>query len=209
MEARSLIKTARLYAITSPSAGGKYLESVEAALEGGADIIQLRDKNLPSAELLPLAKTLKDLCHAHGALFIVNDHLDLALASGADGVHLGQNDLGVTEAKRSLSGQPLLIGCSSHSLGQALKAEADGADYVGCGPIFATPTKPDYEARGLELVRQYRAHVSIPFVAIGGIDAGNIAQVKEAGASCVALVRAIFDQPDISAAARSLKQKMS
>ena len=203
------IRQARLYAVTLPPGKGRDCAAmVRQALRGGADVIQLRDKNLPALEILDMARALKKICAERDALFVVNDRLDIALAAGAHGVHLGQDDLPVAEARRLVQGRDFLIGCSTHSLEQALKAETDGADYIGCGPIFATPTKPDYSAQGLELIRQYRAKIRIPFVAIGGIEASNLDQVIAAGALCVAMVRAIFGQEDIESAARSLKQKL-
>lgn len=197
---------ARLYCITQAPANGKsLLETAEAALKGGADILQLREKNLPGKELLALAVRLGELCKKHGALFIVNDRLDVALAAKADGVHLGQDDLPVKEAKK-LAPENFIVGCSTHSLEQARKAEQDGADYIGCGPVFATPTKPDAGSVGLELVREYRHHIRIPFVAIGGIDLLNVGRVLEAGASCVAVVRSVFSANDPEAAAKEFKK---
>ena len=216
MEVKTLktIAEARLYVIASPAAPGQDLtHAVLQALRGGADVIQLRDKVLSAGELLRSARALKKICQAHDALFVVNDRLDIALASGADGVHLGQDDLPVASAReiarRYAPGRDFIIGCSTHSLDQALRAQDEGADYLGCGPVFATPTKPDYQARGLELVRQYRRKIRIPFVAIGGIDAGNISQVVAAGARCAAVVRAVMDSPDPEMAARSLKEILS
>jgi thiamine-phosphate pyrophosphorylase len=204
------IRIAKLYAVTPDSReGAGYEARVREALAGGADVIQLRNKTFSSKELLQTARLLKVLCERHGALFIVNDRIDIALASGADGVHLGQDDLPLAEAKRLVNRNNFLIGCSTHSLEQALQAEADGAHYVGCGPIFATPTKPDHRPHGLDLVRQYHGRLKIPFVAIGGIDAGNISQVTEAGARCAAVVRAAFETEDIQSAVRSLKEKLA
>ncbi len=213
MTAAQKIRAAKLYAVTCPSpAGENYADMVRKAISGGADVIQLRDKNLSGRQLLEISRELTRICRAQDALFILNDRLDIAIAAGADGVHLGQDDMPLPEAREILKDLGLsqfLIGASTHSLEQALKAESEDADYLGCGPVFATPTKPDYQAQGLELVRQYRANIRIPFVAIGGIDASNIEQVKEAGANCIAVVRAVFAQDDIESAARSLKQKIS
>lgn len=208
------IAAARLYVIATPVSPGQDLTLlVEQALRGGADVIQLRDKVSSSSEILNGARNLKRICDAHDALFIVNDWVDIALACGADGVHLGQDDLPVAEARKLASllapERDFLIGCSTHSLAQALRAEAQGADYLGCGPVFSTPTKPDYSAQGLELVRLYREKIRIPFAAIGGIDESNVSQVVQAGANCAAVVRAVLNAPDPEAAARHLKEMMT
>ena len=214
---REKLKRAKLVAITAqPKPGKTYLEMVKAALMGGAEVIQLREKQLSSKEFLFLAKSLKELCHLYGALFIVNDRLDLALASGADGAHLGQEDCPLPDARKIVNQfygssylkeeVPFLLGCSTHSLEQALKAEEEGADYLGCGPIFATPTKPDLAAVGLELIKEYRKRIHIPFFAIGGIDPTNIEQVLKAGAKAIAVVRAVFASEDIQGSVHSLRE---
>ena len=202
---------ARLYCVTRPPSGGRtYKESVESACRGGADIVQLREKKLSAKELVSLARELKEICARYSALFIVNDCLDSALEAGADGVHLGQNDLPLEEARKIAAGRvsKFIIGCSTHSIEQALSAEALGADYIGCGPIFQTPTKPDTPAVGLDLIREYRERIHIPFVAIGGIDETNVDQVRMAGGRAIAVVRAVFDSRDIEGACRSLKNKI-
>jgi thiamine-phosphate pyrophosphorylase len=199
---------ARLYVLTAPlPAGRTTADQVRAALEGGADVIQLREKTLPARPLIQLCRELKALCDGFGALFIVNDRVDVALAADADGVHLGQDDLPAKEARRML-GHRKIIGVSTHSTAQALIAQADGADYVGCGPVFGTPTKPDYAPVGLDLVKEYRRLVRIPFVAIGGIDASNIGAVVHAGARTVAVVRAVCGAPDPRAAAQALRAEI-
>ncbi|OGR85413.1 MAG: thiamine-phosphate diphosphorylase [Elusimicrobia bacterium RIFCSPLOWO2_01_FULL_54_10] len=207
------IAASKLYVVATPAAAGQDVTAVvEKALRGGADVVQLRDKHSSAADILKAAKKLKRICQAHDALFIVNDRVDIALASGADGVHLGQEDLPLDEARKIVErygrDNSFLIGRSTHSLEQALAAQNEGADYLGCGPVFATPTKPDYLAQGLELVRQYRERIRIPFVAIGGIDDSNISQVAAAGARCVAVVRAVMAHADPEAAARSLRSKI-
>lgn len=210
------LRAAKLYCITMPQGSeAGYFRMVDDACRGGADVIQLREKNMSNKDLLRLAKDLKAVCEPHGALFIVNDRVDIALAADADGVHLGQDDLPLLEARKIVRSylrgmerdkEDFVIGCSTHSLEQALKAQKDGADYVGCGPVFATPTKPSYGAVGLELVRQYKQNVSIPFVAIGGIDENNIDKVLEAGAACAAVVRAAFaDGSAVESSVRALK----
>ena len=216
---KARLAAAKLYCVTAPSSTGRsYEDAVERALKGGADVIQLRDKTLSARELLELGNKLRGVCRRYDALFILNDRVDLALAMGADGVHLGQDDLPLAEARKmsdlwvattKFDRLPeFIIGVSTHSLDQALKAESEGADYVGCGPVFKTPTKPDCEPQGLELVRKYRENLKIPFVAIGGIDESNVDQVVEAGARCVAVVRAAFGQDDAEPACRSLKSRL-
>jgi thiamine-phosphate pyrophosphorylase len=202
-------RAARLYVITAPRQDMPYDRMVEAACAGGADVLQFRDKFLSHKEKYEVAAKLRAICARHGVLFIVNDHLEVALASEADGVHLGQDDLPTAAARdlvRGMGVKDFLIGRSTHSLEQAQAAEREGADYIGIGPVFATPTKPTYGAVGLELVRTVTAQVKTPHVAIGGIDAGNVRQVLEAGADRVAVVRAVANAADIAAAAKQIKE---
>jgi thiamine-phosphate pyrophosphorylase len=202
-------KAARLYAITCPAPdGASYEKMVRAACEGGADVVQFRDKHLPHKQLYEIAANLRTICAEHGVLFIVNDLLEVALAAGADGVHLGQDDMATDEARRILHENGVgnfLIGRSTHSLEQALKAEQEGADYIGIGPVFATPTKPTYQPAGLDLVRQVTSRVKTPHVAIGGIDVSNVESVRAAGAARVAVVRAVCGADDVRQAARRMK----
>lgn len=217
MTARSLIerfKEATLYAITCPPPSGPvgYPAMVEDACRGGADIIQFRDKQGTGRERYAMARRLRVICARHQALFIVNDALEVALAVEADGVHLGQDDLPVVAARtliHSMGVRDFLVGCSTHSLSQALEAERQGADYIAIGPVFATPTKPTYEAVGLDLLRQVASRVKIPHVAIGGIDAANVGQVLAAGAERVAVVRGVCGAADITGAARRLKSVLN
>ena len=186
--------------------GQRDLESVAAgAIRGGADVIQLRDKRASTSQLIQEAEKLKALTQAFQIPLIVNDRVDVAKAVGADGVHLGQDDLPVTVA-RDILGPDRLIGKSTHSLEQALAAEAEGAHYIGLGPVFATPTKPDYETIGTKLIADVIARVRIPLVCIGGIERSTITPVLEAGAACVAVVRAVCAAEDPEAAARELKR---
>lgn len=194
-----------LYVVTQPRADRSYVDMVAAACAGGADAVQLRDKTLSSRDLFRLAKDLQAICDRTGTLFILNDRADVALAADVDGVHVGQDDLPV-RAVRQMMGHKKLIGCSTHSTAQALAAVGDGADYISCGPLFATPTKPDYAPVGLDLVKEYRRLVRTPFVAIGGIDESNVAQAIAAGADRVAVVRAIAGAADIAQAARNMKE---
>jgi len=202
---------ARLYAITCPPKDGPsgYDAMVRAACEGGADVVQFRDKLIAGRERYAAAARLLKICRESGVLFIVNDALEVAMAVGADGVHLGQDDLPVAEARKLLHPMGVknfLIGASTHSLEQALEAEKQGADYIGIGPVFATPTKPTYNPVGVELVRDVASRVKTPHVAIGGIDASNVAEVLAAGAWRIAVVRAVCGADDIAAAAKNMKE---
>jgi thiamine-phosphate pyrophosphorylase len=177
-----------------------------AALRGGADVIQLRHKLLARGELLLLARRLRELTRVARALFVVNDHLDLALLSEADGVHLGPDDLSIAGARR-VAGDRLLIGASASNPTAAKAAIDSGADYVGCGPAFATPFKPEKEVIGPGGVAAV-AHAlgpAIPVFAIGGIDASNIAQLVAAGVRRACVIRAVGDAADPEEAARRLR----
>ena len=158
-------------------------------------------------EFLEVARRLREITRRLQTIFVVNDRVAAALLSKADGVHLGQEDLPVKEV-RSLVGRQMLIGRSTHSLTQAQAAEREGADYIGVGPIFSTPTKPETPAVGVELIRQVRQAIRIPWVAIGGIDLQTMPLVLSAGATRVAVVRAVAAASDPEAAARSLKERM-
>ncbi|TVP49821.1 MAG: thiamine phosphate synthase [Gemmatimonadales bacterium] len=192
--------------LTDPhAAGARSLEEVvEEILAAGATAIQLRDKEAGSGELLPLARRLRDLCHARGALFLVNDRLDLALACGADGVHVGQDDLPAAGV-RAVTPPGFVIGVSAETPELARKAQAEGADYVGCGPVWPTDSKADaggaIGVRGLAAV--VRA-VRIPVVAIGGITPERVPELLAEGAAGVAVIRAVLAAPDPSAAVRAL-----
>ncbi|MFH0771564.1 MAG: thiamine phosphate synthase [Candidatus Omnitrophota bacterium] len=188
-------------------AGGDLADIAKRAVRGGADVIQLREKQASARDIVRLGLVVKKAIQDTKALFIINDRPDIALAVGADGVHLGQDDLPV-EAARLILGKDKIIGLSTHSIAQALEAQKRGADYIGVGPIFSTPTKPDYKPVGLNLVKQVKNKVNIPFVAIGGIDETNIDEVVDAGACRVAVVRAVCRAKDVEAAARSLKERL-
>jgi thiamine-phosphate pyrophosphorylase len=193
-ELHQKLQDARLYLVTSPS--DNIVAIVEAALQGGLTLVQHRDKEAEDVVRLAIAQQLCELCHRYGALFIVNDRVDIALAVGADGVHLGQQDLPLPLA-RQLLGSQRLLGRSTKNPDELQKAIAEGADYVGVGPVYETPTKAGRAAAGLEYVRYATKHATIPWFAIGGIDSTNIQAVLAAGAERVAIVRAIMrsDQP--------------
>ena len=200
----------RLYVIVDRAAAGSrpLAEIAAAAIRGGADVLQLRDKTAPGKILLAEAAQLLRLTRAAGIPLIINDRPDIAHASGADGVHLGQDDLPVAAARRLL-GPGRLIGKSTHSLEQARTAQTEGPDYIGVGPIFSTPTKPDDEPVGLRLIGQVAEAVAVPAVCIGGIDEGNIEQVLEAGAQRIAVVRAVCAAAHPEAAVRRLKDALT
>jgi thiamine-phosphate pyrophosphorylase len=180
-----------------------------AALVGGAEMIQLRDKTRSLRELLPQACAIRLLCRSHGALFIVNDRLDLALAAEADGAHVGQEDFPAAQA-RGLLGPGRILGVSTHSLAQAQAAQAAGADYIGFGPIFATGTKnTGYTSRGLEALRAIRQAVSLPILAIGGITLENVTAVIAAGATAPAVISAVVATPDVAAAAAAFRERVA
>jgi thiamine-phosphate pyrophosphorylase len=195
-----------LYVVTDEtlSPGRGHVEIARAALAGGADVIQLRDKNQDTGYLLPLAREIAALCRAHDALFIVNDRIDLALAAGADGVHLGQTDLPISDS-RLILGPDKLIGISVENTEQVLAAEAEGADYFGVGPIYGSATKLDAgDAVGLEQIIRFRAISELPIVAIGGITLARIPEVIRSGADAIAVIGAVVAADDMTAASRTL-----
>ena len=195
----------RLYVILDGAAGARDpVALAAAAIRGGADVLQLRDKRASAEQVLQTARRLLAVARPAGVPLLINDRPDLAKAAGADGVHLGQADAPVSEA-RALLGPGPLIGKSTHSVAQALAAEREGADYIGVGPIFPTPTKPDYGSVGLDLIAAVAGQVRVPAVCIGGIDAVTLPDVLAAGAVRVAVVRAVCAAPDPEAAARELK----
>ena len=201
----------KLYAVTDLQAvGPEVLRKIEQAYRGGTDIVQLRSKMLPDAGLIRLGLKVRKIAEKQRKLFFINDRVDLALVTGADGVHLGQEDMPVRMALKlsTQAGRKLWIGKSTHSLSQALAAVTEGADYIGVGPVFATPTKPHAKSVGLKFVKQTAARIRIPWVAIGGIDSENIGSVTEAGATRIAVVRAIFAAKDPESAARELKLQL-
>jgi thiamine-phosphate pyrophosphorylase len=201
---RERLQGARLYFVTDVRPGLEKL--LAAALAGGVDMIQLRDKRASDPELLAAAPLFRAACDEHGALFWLNDRPDLAAACGADGVHVGQDDMPPAEA-RALAGPEVLIGLSTHTPAQLDLALASGeADQLSVGPVWETPTKEGRPAAGLGYVEYTAAHAGErPWFAIGGIDLGNVREVIAAGASRVVVVRAIRDADDPRAAAAALK----
>ena len=201
-ERRRRLAEARLYFICEARPNGRDAAPlVAAAIEGGADIVQLRDKEADDDAILEAAATFRDAADRGGALFVLNDRPDLVGRCGADGVHLGQDDTAVADARGSI-GPDALIGLSTHSLEQIEAGE--GIDYISVGPVWETPTKEGREAVGLELVEIAAQLATVPFFAIGGIDRSNVGDVMAEGASRIAVVRAIRDADDPAAAARAL-----
>ena len=202
-------RIAGLYLILDHEALGERdeVEIAHQAIRGGAKVIQLRDKHRERGEILATAMKLREVCSQSGALFIVNDYLDIALASDADGLHLGQSDLAFSVARRLL---PLdkILGCSTTSLQEALQAQAEGTDYIAVGSIYATSSKAGAVVVGLETLRQIRGAISLPIVAIGGINEGNAALVIEAGADSVAVIGAVLGAENVEGAARQLAAKI-
>jgi thiamine-phosphate pyrophosphorylase len=181
-------------------------EAVRLALQGGVLAVQLREKDLPVRELLALAQELRVITREFGAKLFVNDHVDVAVAVGADGVHLGRLSMPV-DAARKLVGSGMLIGASAHSVQEAKDAEAGGADFVTYGPVFETPSKAQYgKPLGKLTIREVKYHLTIPVFAIGGIKSGNVLQALAAGADGVAIISSIFAADDITVAARKFMQ---
>ena len=199
-----------LYLVTDRalSLGRPIEEVVEAAVLGGVTCVQLREKECPAGEFIELALRIKPLLRSASVPLIINDRLDVALAAGADGVHLGQSDIPLDLA-REISGDRLIIGISAGSVEEAVKAESGGADYIGISPVYNTPTKTDTgQPQGLEGVRKMRKAVGIPIVGIGGLNAGNAAEVIRSGADGIAVVSAIVSAPDPGEAARALLRQI-
>jgi thiamine-phosphate pyrophosphorylase len=208
--ARGLASSWRLYVLVTESLCTiPWLDAAEQAIEGGADCLQLREKDLEAGELLTRARQLVSLCRRHGIPCIINDRPDVAILAGADGVHVGQGDLPAREA-RKLLGPNRIVGVSTHNLEQARQAVADGADYIGVGPVFRSATKPRDFLPGLDLARDVaRTLPQIPAVAIAGIHAGNVDEVVATGIRAVAVTSAVLCAPDVRAAAATLKAKLT
>jgi thiamine-phosphate pyrophosphorylase len=194
------LEAARLYLVIEAAPARAV---VPEAIAGGVDVVQLREKAASDDELLAAARSLRALCDEHGALFVVNDRADIAVAAGADGVHVGQDDE-PPESVRERVGPEVLIGMSTHSPDQIAAAEDSEADYLGVGPVYATATKPAVAPVGIELVRHAAEHARKPWFAIGGIDGSRVPEVARAGATRIAVVRAIRDAGDPRAAAAAL-----
>ena len=202
---RERLACARLYLVLEARPHGEDPASLlDAALRGGVDVVQLRDKDLPDDALVGAAVVFRRACDAHGALFVLNDRPDLVEAAAADGVHVGQSDTPAALARAAV-GPERLVGLSVSSRAELAGAAGADVDYLGVGAVFGTPTKPEAESGGLELVRAAAERVRVPWFAIGGVDLDNAAEVAAAGAPGIAVVRAIRDAADPEAAARALR----
>jgi len=207
------LSRARFYAIVD--AGYVELDRIpfvtEQLVRGGVDLVQLRAKKLPLEKIAELGREMRGIIPPVGAeanaLFILNDHPELVPEIGADGIHVGQDDLSVAEARR-LAGSEVVVGKSTHSLEQAIAAEKEGADYIGVGPIFATPTKPDYVPVGPTLIAQVSSAVRVPQFCIGGINERTLPEVIAAGARRVVIVSALLQSADIPAYCRRMREQL-
>jgi thiamine-phosphate diphosphorylase len=198
----------KLYVLITESACKRpWFETAQLAIEGGADCLQLREKNLEGAEFLKRARMLTDLCGQHNVLCIINDRPDIALLSNADGVHVGQDDLPAPEV-RKIIGANKVLGVSTHNLAQAQQAILDGADYIGVGPFFKSPTKPRDFTAGPDYARQVAQHINLSAVAIGGIIHDNVNEVPATGLKAIAVTAAVTQADDPRAAAAALKQRL-
>lgn len=196
----------RLYAVTDRRwlCGKTLPETVEQALTGGATCVQLREKALGYEALLEEARGLATLCHRYGAPLLINDCVEVAARSGADGVHLGQDDMEVAAARARL-GEEKIIGVTAKTVDQALRAQAEGADYLGCGAIFGSETKPNAMGMRMETLREICRAVSIPVVAIGNVNLGNIGRLTGVGVAGAAVVSGIFAAENIEQECRNLR----
>ncbi|HUT32261.1 MAG TPA: thiamine phosphate synthase [Planctomycetota bacterium] len=206
---RGRLVQAQLYVLVAPVEGQEIdlVAAGRAALRGGADILQLRHKHAPGPQLLALARELREATREHDALLIINDRPDIALLADADGVHLGADDLPIRAARRLL-GPERLIGGTANTVALAQQAEAEGADYLGCGAVFPSPTKPDREVIGPARVAKVAKAVRIPVFAIGGIALDNVAELAAAGCDRIAVSSAVLASGDIEATAHALKQRL-
>lgn len=211
---RARLAAARLYLVCDCMPNNRDLsEFLAEAIAGGVDVVQLREKHLEDAFLAEAAGVAADVCDAHGALFILNDRPDIAAMTRVDGVHIGQEDMPVAEA-RAIVGEDMLLGLSTHAPGEidaAVELDPDGkpyVDYIGVGPVYATPTKLGRAAVGTELVGYASTHAHVPFFAIGGIDSESIVTVLDAGATRVCALRAICNADDPEQAALTLRSAL-
>ncbi len=207
-ERRSRLAAAHLYLVCGSFPDGSELpDLLRGAVAGGVDIVQLRDKHLSDEALAAVANAARALCERLGALLIVNDRPLVARKCGADGVHVGQDDMAVAEV-REIVGPDMLIGLSTHAPEEIDAVDPGVVDYIGVGPIHETPTKPGRPAVGLELIRYAAAHSPVPFFAIGGLHDENLDEALEAGAERVCVLRAIADAEDPEAAAASIRERL-
>jgi thiamine-phosphate pyrophosphorylase len=208
-ERRARLAAARLYMVcASAPAPHELPDLLRAAVAGGVEVVQLRDKYISDDELAAVAKAARILCEQLGVLFVVNDRPLVAIEADADGVHVGQDDMPAADV-RELAGPEMLVGLSTHTPEQIDTTDPALVDYIGVGPIHRTPTKPGRPAVGPELVRYAAGHAALPFFAIGGLDAGNLGGVIEAGATRACVLRAIAEAEDPERAARELSEQLA
>lgn len=208
IHARDRFGHVKLYVLlTEAFCSGPWLETARLAIKGGADCIQLREKSLTDRELLDRTRILARMCRDARVLLILNDRPDVARLGGADGVHVGQDDLPISDARRMV-GPSRLVGLSTHTIEQARRAMALSPDYLAVGPMFETATKPQARIPGPTLAKAVRDETSLPIVAIGGIDEENVATVVQAGAACVGVCTAVIAQPDTAAATAKIKARI-
>jgi thiamine-phosphate pyrophosphorylase len=192
--------------ITESACAGPWLDAARQAIAGGADMLQLREKQLESGELLRRARTLVELCRSSRVVSIINDRPDVAMLSDADGVHVGQGDLSVADVRKIVGDK--FVGQSTHTIEQARRAVADGADYIGIGPIFPSRTKPRDFVAGIEFAKQVGAEINVPAFAIAGITTDNVGQVLDAGISAIAVTASVVGTTDITAAAATFRRQL-
>lgn len=205
-----LLKDKNLYLVTNSdnfSSDEEFLDKVALAVKSGVDIVQLREKTKPASKIIEYGKVIRQICSEYGAIFIVNDRIDIAQIVKADGVHLGQDDVDIKYA-REILGEKMIIGISTHKSEDAICAVENGADYIGVGPVYKTPTKPNRDAAGLDYLKWACKNVSIPFYAIGSIDENTIDEVISVGAKRVAVVRCIMNSSDVEKSVKTLKAKL-
>lgn len=205
---KTLREALRLYAVTDRCwTGGEGLPGqVEAALKGGATLIQLREKDLPDDAFLEEAIRIGEICRRYQVPLVINDNVEVAIQSNADGVHVGQDDMAASDVRARI-GEDKILGVSAHTLEEALLARDAGADYLGLGAVFSTTTKTDVDEMPAEVLRQITEGSGLPTVAIGGINLGNMDRLKDSGVDGIAVVSAIFGAPDVEAASRALREE--
>ena len=209
MTKKDYLHRMRLYVLISGKIAARSVkETAKLVIDGGADAIQLREKAISDDEFISLAGEIRDITTKRGTLLIINDRVNVAREVNADGVHLGQHDMSITEA-REIIGNEKIIGVSTHNIIQARQAQKDGADYIAIGPVYPTTTK-DYEPSiGLEVIREISREISIPFLAIGAITLENLGDVLKAGASRVAVCSAIISSKDILSTTKEFKNNLT
>ncbi len=198
-----------LYAITDSGCIGQrdFYEEVEKALQGGVTILQFREKNLSTEQLTEKARKLKDICRKYNVPLIINDNVQAAIDSGADGVHVGADDMDVS-AVRTITGSDFIIGATAKTPEQAKNAQIQGADYLGCGALFTSPTKHNTRPMSIETLKEITSLVQIPVVAIGGLTYDNIDIVRGSGIAGAAVISAVFAAQDVKSAAEKLRAKL-